>query len=121
MYHMGRPLSNIVTCFISDHRPISLQWGKRKFRRGLPFKFNRVRLEDAEFNDLGRKSWSSCLPMENSSPSQALLDNLCTLKVKVKLWQENKRKANRKALKEIQGELDVFAEKIKESDIPLQV
>lgn len=86
MDHMGRQISNIVHCFTSDHRPISLQWGKRKFRKGFPFKFNKVWLEDAKFNDLVKKSWSSCLPMENSSPSQALLDNLRALKVKVKSW-----------------------------------
>jgi len=90
-----------------------MSWGKRKFRKGVPFKFNRVWLKDNEFNDPIKKSWSSGLHGGDSSPSQALPDNLRALKEKVKRWQNNKKKHNRLALREIQKELDLIAEKVK--------
>lgn len=49
---LGIPTSKIILSFISDHRPISIQWNHLGHRNGFPFKFNRVWLEDAQFNNL---------------------------------------------------------------------
>lgn len=83
LVRMGRPISNIINCFISDHRPITLSWGNRKYKKGLPYKFNRVSLEDKELNDLVKFFWHDSCSNEIISPSQHLLDNLQELKVKV--------------------------------------
>jgi len=121
LVRMGRLISPIINSFISNHRPISLQWGKRCYKKGLPYKFNRVWLEDEEFNDLVIFFWSASCSKEIISPSQHLLDNLRELKVKVKAWQRKKLKSNRDALKEIQANLDVLAGKQREGNISFSV
>eukprot|EP00253_Pinus_taeda_P018078 PITA_18078 len=82
LVRMGRPISHIINSFIFDHRPITLQWGKRGYKKGLPYKFNRVSLEDEELNDLVKNIWSANSSKEIISPSQHLLDKLHELKIR---------------------------------------
>lgn len=46
---LGYTLSGIINSFISDHRAIILIWNMDDLRMGVPFKFNRVWLEDLYF------------------------------------------------------------------------
>eukprot|EP00253_Pinus_taeda_P027952 PITA_27952 len=75
---LGMPFTTTGNVFISDHRPILLNWREKGFRKGYSFKFNRSCLEEPEFNDI----------------------------IVVKEWQFKKRQMNRTSLWEIQMELD---------------
>lgn len=47
----------IISNFLSDHRPITLVWKKSMMRLGMPFKFNKKWLDDPKFNTLVRDTW----------------------------------------------------------------
>ena len=65
---MGMPYSSIGNVFISDHRPIYLYWREKGFRKGYPFKFNRICLEDPDFNEVITKTWKD-FSTKNMIPS----------------------------------------------------
>lgn len=44
----------VENTYIFDHYPIVLQWRAESVRRGIPFKFNRISLEDEYFINLVR-------------------------------------------------------------------
>lgn len=74
-------------------------------RWGYPFKFNRVWLEDEHFNKLIRENWLSYSPNDSPWHSKSFLDHLSCLRLCVKIWQWGMAISNRKALKNINEEL----------------
>jgi len=62
----GIPTSHILPVFISDYRPVSLQWMFSNGRKGYPFKFNRYWLEEEAFVNMVQDCW-----IDNFLPAQA--------------------------------------------------
>lgn len=103
---MGMPFSSIEHFFISDHRPISLGWKQKGFRKGYSFKFNRTALDDPAFNNYIKNAWQE---MMSSCPTPFLMtfrDKMDHMRRAVKYWQIKKRQSNRRELRSIQIELD---------------
>lgn len=91
--------------FISDHRPIILKWTHGDLGHGIPFKFNRVWLEDPKFGALVRDVWY--MDKERDiSPMVNILEKLRALKVEVKTWERRKSTQMKKDLKDIYVALD---------------
>lgn len=103
---LGMPFTTIGNVFISDHRPILLNWREKGFRKGYSFKFNRSCLEDPEFNDIIVKTWKDLSSTGNLPPFLTFREKLDAIKKVVKEWQLKKRQTNRTSLREIQMELD---------------
>eukprot|EP00253_Pinus_taeda_P010780 PITA_10780 len=53
----GLPSMKIIPSYISDHRPIFIQWKRCGCRFEYPFKFNRTWLTDEGFNQFIMDSW----------------------------------------------------------------
>lgn len=111
----------IINNFTSDHRPILLQWRNTRIRKGFPFKFNRTWLDGLEFNELVQETWECRTSLTSTSPSQHLLDNLVSLRKVVKPWQIRKQKLKRKAIEDIQMELDRIASRMTTQCLPLKI
>eukprot|EP00253_Pinus_taeda_P003346 PITA_03346 len=85
MEKFGIPNSHTLPVFISDHRPVSLQWMSSKARNGYPFKFNRYWLEDESFNSMIREFWMADCLSAGTSPSEYLIGKLGSLKSMLKI------------------------------------
>lgn len=83
--HFGDVWVNTINKFISDHRPITLQWSEIVPHSSFPFKFNRTLLQDPEFNNMVHDTWGNINVM-GSSPMLSILEKLDSLWGSVKLW-----------------------------------
>lgn len=108
----GFPSVKIIPSFISDHRPISIQWKYIECKFGYPFKFNRMWLTDECFNEFIMESWQhpSCLAQEQT---QAFIERISILRSKVKRWRWEKSESNRRDLKDIDKKLEYLSTKFK--------
>jgi len=51
------PFTSIGNDYVLDQRLIFLGWREKGFRKGYPFKFNRICLEDSDFNEAISNQW----------------------------------------------------------------
>eukprot|EP00253_Pinus_taeda_P017475 PITA_17475 len=125
MDHLGLPSSNILPYFISNHRPISLQWIVQSHRKGFPFKFNRIWLEDDAFNKIVQDSWLSSSPRAHPlmlNPYCAawitgrLIDNKISLDLRARIRELERSKHNLLAIEEATWRLKSKAIWLKEGD-----
>jgi len=75
MERRGDVHAGVINNFLSDHRPITLQWRREYFRHGMPFKFNQAWLDDQDFNTLVHFIWNHECDHE-PSPMVHILDKL---------------------------------------------
>lgn len=87
---LGSMQSCIVNNYTSDHHPIILTWCRGDTRFGIPFKFNRVWVEDPNFEALIRAHWK-WERVANLSPMADILKRLRALKEVVKVWERRKK------------------------------
>lgn len=84
----------IVNNYTSDHQPIILTWHHGDTRFGMPFKFNRVWLEDPKFEELVRAHWKRDRNV-GPSPMKDILNRLQALKPVIKRWERKKKALQR--------------------------
>jgi len=85
---IGNFQSCIVNKYISDHRPITLTWRRKDTRFFFPFKYNKVWLEDPEFEDLVCAHYSKDRDRTiGISPMEDIIYRLRALKEMVKRWE----------------------------------
>jgi len=84
---LGEVHARVISNFLSDHRPITLQWRRANFRHGMPFKFNETWLDDQDFNALVHSLWT-CDSDQGPSLMVHILDKLDILPEEVKTWQK---------------------------------
>eukprot|EP00253_Pinus_taeda_P029310 PITA_29310 len=118
MEKFGIPNSHTLPVFISDHRPVSLQWMNSKAQNGYPFKFNRYWLEDESFNSMIQEFWMADWLSADTSPLEYLIGKLGSLKSMVKKWKIQKKQINSVELKNIEKELVDIAETMTSNSIP---
>lgn len=100
----GMPLSFTDSDYTSDHRPIYLEWKELDHRLGYSFKFNRVNLEDQDFNDAIRKKWKE-IKESDMALFTTFREKIQTIRVVTKEWQIRKKKKDKQALLDIQKKL----------------
>ena len=49
--------SDVIVSDISDYQPITLSWKSCAISTGKPFKFNRIWLEDVDYNNMVNSVW----------------------------------------------------------------
>ena len=76
--------SSTINSTISDHFPIYLFWRASSTGRGMPFKFNRIWMEDPTFSELVREVWALVTPAEEETTPCTLSYKLWVLKDKTK-------------------------------------
>lgn len=81
---LGMPFTSIGNDFISDHTLIFLGWRGKGFRKGYPFKFNRLCLEDTDFNEAIIRKWKELSSKENMPPFLTFRDKLASIRIFVK-------------------------------------
>jgi len=118
---MGMPYSSIENVYISDHRPISLSWKEKGFRNGYPFKFNRLCLEDPDFNEVISKTWKDLSAKNTIPPFMTFRDKLSSMRKVVKEWQHKKTQADKLALQEVQKELDSISKVLDANSLPFSM
>lgn len=87
---LGLVSFEIISCHISNHRPIILHWCRKDFHWGLPLKFNRIWLDDPSYSDIVKKIWCNA---KSRFPShmRSFMDKLWTLRRETKKWEINKK------------------------------
>ena len=73
---------------ISNHMPISMIWEFEKCRGGHPFKFNRVWLEDKDFNELIKGYMKNHKRVSGTTMMYYLSNTLRELKKVVQSWEK---------------------------------
>lgn len=114
----GIPSSLTLLVFISDHKPISLQWMEHNSRKSYPFKFNRYSLEDESFNCMVCDVWSANCPSMKISSTETLINKMRIRRSKLKDWQTQKKQKKSFELKKIDEELKAIAEGMSSHTIP---
>lgn len=83
---------------LSDHMIIMFSWRVEQKVRRVPFKFNRIWLEDPEYNQLVAQAWKSQVGSEGGVGRSNFSSKLRKLKFHMKLWETRKNFQKRKEL-----------------------
>eukprot|EP00253_Pinus_taeda_P005878 PITA_05878 len=104
----GLPISSISNVYLSDHKPILLEWRTQQYRKDYYFKFNKSFLEESSFNDEISKIWGELAGTEDAT-SITFCGKISRLKKYAKEWQHQKIIRDRQELIHIQKALDAIS------------
>ena len=97
---------------LSDHCPVSLQLDFDFLKINLPFKFNRVWLEEEEFRAFIRATWVDMNHLECEPDCRRFMMKLRFLKRLVIKWERQRKAKNRLELYEVEETIALLNEKI---------
>ena len=104
----GVPRSKILVSEISDHMPIVLSWKSTVMNKGIPYKFNRVWLEDVDYVKLVFSTWKEEVGFGGLGLMECFHHKLHNLKQVSKKWEVKKKAALKNELLEINRRLDTI-------------
>ena len=84
---------------------ISLTWKREKRTSGIPFKFNRIWLQDPAFNKLVIEYWNQEDKVFDLDGWRKFADKLHRLKSIVKTWQKDNKSSLDKELRDIENKI----------------
>lgn len=83
--------SYVHRTYLSDHLPIILQWRIDNISWGIPVKFNRVWLEDKDYNDLVNTTCAETKWHLEDFAMRALTHKLNIIKIQSRTWEIKKK------------------------------
>ena len=102
-------LGNMKSCvhrtYISDHLSILLKWRMENIHWGIPFKFNRVWLEDKDYNDLVTSTWVKTGQTMEDSGMLTLTHKINIIKSRSRTWEIRKLQQMISELQEITSDI----------------
>ena len=89
----GNPRTSVLVSDVSDHMPISISWNAWRIMRGVPFKFNRAWLDDAEYTNMVKTIWNEDVNIDDNQVVDSFHNRLQRVKAATKKWEIRKKYA----------------------------